>query len=44
MDIALAHITDKAVVDDIINFITYKTDKHFCSNIYNGMTMINLLV
>ena len=29
MDIALAHIPDKAVVDDIINFITYKTDKHF---------------
>jgi|LauGreDrversion4_2_1035121.scaffolds.fasta_scaffold135314_2 hypothetical protein len=40
MDIALAHIPDKAVVDDIINFITYKSDKHFFSDIYNGMTMI----
>jgi hypothetical protein len=34
-------LPDKIVADDIENYLSKKTDKHFFSDIYNGKTLLN---
>jgi hypothetical protein len=38
MDAFLVQLPDKIVADDIINYLTKKTDKHLFSDIYRGRT------
>lgn len=40
MDAFLVQLPDKIVADDIINYLTKKTDKHLFSDIYRGRTAL----